>query len=356
MKIDNTTIAEISRFINELTSFPNIEFSPSCPFYPQKLRVLWEITHKCNLNCIHCFVKKYYSHKLTKKDIIQLLENLKKADVGELWISGGEPFLVKDLPFVIEYATSLGLVVSLSSNLSLLLSEEKIKRIYEAGVKFVHTSLDGPEEVHNRIRGANIFYIFDKNIDLINRIGITIGISTILSKYNINMDFKKYFNYIKTKEIKRVSIYKAEPLGAVCEQNFGITLKEELYILKKLLNILSELDLSGIEIEIIRFSYNGSLQSCKAEKFFSLLPNCELSLCPWLSKNLPIKVGNILYDDPVELFKRARIYTKKFLNIFKDNRNRNCNNCQFKNSCGGGCVALAFHTNLKLDPVCFKRN
>jgi len=356
MRTDDTIRDEISRIINELINLPNIEFSPSCPFYPQRLRVLWEITHRCNLNCIHCFVKKDYAHKLTKKDIIRLLENLKRAKVGELWISGGEPLLVKDLPFVVEYATSLGLIVSLSSSLSLPLSEEEIKRIYYSGVRFVHTSLDGLGEVHNRIRGKDIFHTLDRNLDLISRTGIIIGISTVLSKHNMNMDFKKYFNYIKTKGIKRVSIYKAERLGAVYEQNFSISLQEELHILKRLLDTLSGLDLSDVEIEIIRFSYNGALQSCKAEKFFSLLPNGELLLCPWLSKNLPIRVGNILYDDPVGLFKRAITYTRKILDIFKENRNRSCNNCQFKNSCGGGCVALAFHTDFKLDPVCLRRS
>ena len=355
MEIDKVSKNEISRFVSELMDFLNIEFSPSCPFYPQRLRVLWEITHRCNLKCIHCFVKRYYIHELTRNNMLRVLDNLRKAGVEELWISGGEPLLVKDLPFVINYASSLGLTVTLSSNLALPLSEEYIREIRGSGVRFIHTSLDGIGELHDKIRGARVFRILDKNLDLAISNGITVGISLVLSRYNINIDFIQYFNYIKIKGIKRVSIYKAEPLGAVQEQDFSIGLREELYILRKLYDALLKLDLSDVEIEIIRFSYNGPLQDCKAEKFFSLLPNGELSLCPWLSKNLPIRVGNILYDDPIELFDKARAYTRKILNLFRERRTTVCHNCRFRDRCGGGCPALAFHTSFKLDPICCVR-
>jgi len=287
--------------------------------------------------------------------MLRVLDNLRKAGVEELWISGGEPLLVKDLPSIINYATSLGLTVSLSSNLALPLSEEYIREIRDAGVKFIHTSLDGIGELHNRIRGAEVFHILDKNLDLIVSNGITVSISIVLSKYNIDVDFVEYFNYIKVKGIKRVSIYKAERLGAVQGQDFGISLREELCILRKLYDTLTKLDLSNIEIEIIRFSYDGPLQNCKAEKFFSLLPNGELSLCPWLSKNLPVRIGNILYDDPIELFNIARAYTRKILSLLEERRSSICHNCVFRDRCGGGCPALAFHEDFKLDPICLRR-
>ncbi len=348
-------VDKISTILNKLIEIPNIIFSPSCPFYPERLRVLWEITHRCNLKCIHCFVKRYYIHELARNDMLRVLDNLRRAGVEELWISGGEPLLVKDLPSVIDYATSLGLTVTLSSNLALPLSEEYIREIRDVGVRFIHTSLDGIGDVHDKVRGARVFHILDKNLDLIISNGITVGVSLVLSRYNMSTDFVQYFNYIKMKGIKRVSIYKAEPLGAVQEQDFGIGLREELYILRNLYDALLKLDLSDLEVQIVRFSYNGSLQDCKAEKFFSLLPNGELSLCPWLSKNMPIRVGNILYDDPIKLFHRAKVYTKKILDLFKERRQVYCNNCKYKDKCGGGCPALAFHTNFKLDPLCLRR-
>lgn len=88
-------------------------------------KVSYEITETCNYRCGHCYLgpKKQNSLSLDeKKKIIELMEKS-----GCLWlqITGGEPLLDKDFIEVYKFAYSLGLLITLSTNGSLL-SDERI--------------------------------------------------------------------------------------------------------------------------------------------------------------------------------------------------------------------------------------
>lgn len=63
--------------------------------------ILWEVTHRCNLKCIHC--RAAASPSLKEHDIIQgedalnLLGEIRKMERPTLVFTGGEPLLRKDL-------------------------------------------------------------------------------------------------------------------------------------------------------------------------------------------------------------------------------------------------------------------
>lgn len=126
-----------------------------------------EVTIVCNLRCPFCWwwgdkgvafemVKTkapLVSEQLSFAEIKGVLEELARLKAN-VYLSGGEPFARKDCIEIIEYASELGLEVSLTTN-GTLIDDATIRRM--AGCAKLHTvvfSVDGPEDVHDKIRGA----------------------------------------------------------------------------------------------------------------------------------------------------------------------------------------------------------
>ena len=118
--------------------------------------VLWDITHRCSLNCKHCranipFVYDEKDLKFVKEVIDQLVE----IDVKTLAISGGDPLLRKDLPKIVKYATQKGIRVRIQTN-GQLINEKILDKLKEAGCDEFGVGLDScNEKYHDWLRNKS---------------------------------------------------------------------------------------------------------------------------------------------------------------------------------------------------------
>ena len=74
--------------------------------------VVWNMTRKCNLKCMHCYIQsedKDYSGELTTEEAKVFIDDLAKLDVPVLLFSGGEPLIRKDFYELAKYATDSGI-------------------------------------------------------------------------------------------------------------------------------------------------------------------------------------------------------------------------------------------------------
>lgn len=124
--------------------------------------VIFFVTARCNATCQMCFyMDSMNSNKakteLTVDEYRKITTNLKPFNI--LGISGGEPFLRNDLSEIIKvtYDNCRPLVVDLPTHGfftdSILRQVEDIAQHCRNMTVDVQLSFDGPEEVHNRIRG-----------------------------------------------------------------------------------------------------------------------------------------------------------------------------------------------------------
>ena len=114
--------------------------------------VHWELTNRCNLKCVHCYIVPQKSKKeLSKNEIKSILDQL--ADVGALYLifSGGEIFLRKDFFDISHYARKKGFALRLLTNGTLITSEiaDEIKNIQPLSVEISLYGID--KNVHENI-------------------------------------------------------------------------------------------------------------------------------------------------------------------------------------------------------------
>ncbi len=126
--------------------------------------VIFFVTANCNANCKMCFYKDNMvenrgKNELTVEEYDKITKKIKLINV--LGISGGEPFFRKDLSEIIKviYKNCRPLVVDLPTNgsftESILKQVEDIAKNCPEMTIDLQLSIDGPEKIHNEIRGLS---------------------------------------------------------------------------------------------------------------------------------------------------------------------------------------------------------
>jgi len=117
----------------------------------------------CNLKCVMCDVgqkntgSQFYEKLSDKSDLgLDVIKNVimdVKGFKPIININSTEPLLYKDLPEVIEIIKKCGLKCTITTNGYLL--EKHAEYIVEMGLDNLSVSIDGPDKVHDMIRGVN---------------------------------------------------------------------------------------------------------------------------------------------------------------------------------------------------------
>lgn len=171
--------------------------------------VVWNITRKCNLSCIHCYTdseNKNYEGELTFDDGKNIIDDLSSFKIPALLISGGEPLMRNDVFDLISYGNAKGLRITLSTN-GTLITKEIAQKIKDVGVRYVGISLDGIGDLNDFFRGIKGAY--NKALQGIRNclsIGQKVGLRLTLTKHNLD-DLNNIFDFIERENIERVCFY-----------------------------------------------------------------------------------------------------------------------------------------------------
>ena len=113
-----------------------------------------KLTSFCNLRCQMCgYWKTKRETALTTEQWQAVLQELAEMGCRKVHFSGGEVFLRRDFLDLVEWGSSLGLKVNLTTN-GTLINQERLRRLVKAKPNSISISLDGPKpEIHDVIRG-----------------------------------------------------------------------------------------------------------------------------------------------------------------------------------------------------------
>ena len=104
--------------------------------------VLFEITHRCPCNCMHCLLVRTAKDELSLEQIADLLRQLRVEGTINVGITGGEPFLREDLPQILELARKGRFFVSVLTT-GILIDQAEVNLLRRHGIRHVEISLLG---------------------------------------------------------------------------------------------------------------------------------------------------------------------------------------------------------------------
>ena len=108
--------------------------------------VLFELTSRCNMNCIHCYLKNnHISEELSYDEIIEIIDILYEKSILFLTFTGGEVLTRKDFIDIYLYAKKKGFLVEVFTN-GYLINKQLIEIFKKYPPLLVDISLYGADE------------------------------------------------------------------------------------------------------------------------------------------------------------------------------------------------------------------
>jgi len=337
-------------------------------FPNKKVRLHIELTGSCNLQCVYCFQSNWNTPKRIKNElstaqIMDLIDQSKKIGCKTVTITGGEPFLRKDIYEIINYCQEFDVEILTNST---LLDKEKIKEIGEKfpQLKRIKISIDGlgghdinrwPSNYKKIIENFNYFKRYTKCVLIANTV-ITqytidelMDLYKILKKIPINI-WRIDLPFFAGRYINNASKFEVEPIKAVA-------------VLKKILKkYFSDKKPFGIEIfnlykssmvtdHLFKFDVDSHPCSYSQWRTLCIKPNGDLIFCPSLlvkMANIVSRNGKINVGKAIKHARKNKFFKIKVKSIKK------CVECRYLNICGSGCRADALYWEDKIlapDPV-----
>ncbi len=164
------------------------------------------ITEKCNKNCSICYINHKDREDLPLKQIENIIDNFCQLKVFQVAIGGGEPFLRKDILKILKYLHKKSVVITISTNGSLLTNE--ILKEIKIMVKSIQLSIYSHiESEHDRLRYPGSFHQTLRNILMVQQQDIPVGINLLVQPYSY-IYLLDTLNFIENLQVSRINLIK----------------------------------------------------------------------------------------------------------------------------------------------------
>ncbi|MDR2727368.1 MAG: 12,18-didecarboxysiroheme deacetylase [Deltaproteobacteria bacterium] len=171
--------------------------------------VVWNMTRRCNLKCIHCYAQatgEDETDAIGTTEAKAVIDDLAAYGAPVMLFSGGEPLLRRDLVALSHYAVERGMRAVISTN-GTLISREKARELKEVGLSYVGISLDGGEATHDLFRGVpGSFRRALQGIENCQLEGLKVGLRFTVNRRNAG-EVPFLFDLIRERDIPRICFY-----------------------------------------------------------------------------------------------------------------------------------------------------
>ena len=335
--------------------------------------VPWRCTFACDNTCVHCTSasKKAVPDEVNTEDAKKIVDQVKDFGATFFGITGGQPFLRKDLFEVLDYATEKGLNTSIITD-GRMLDEQAFQKIIKNQTK-ISVSIDGTEKTNDAIRGKGAHAA---SVSLIKRLAKEKLLNVLVYTFanagqttNANEQDMRYVLDLAKKYDARWVVFH----GMIPYSSDPVCLKADLtpaqyeWACNKLYDLAIEYKgKPAINVyipfyarvakqrgmpEFDKWYNNFFLGRCFFGKFMSIAENGDAIPC---SYNDTYRVGNIKNKLISQIWEDMQ--NSEFFNQVKDKTNikGKCGVCEYKDLCGGCRSAALFYTGdiLGSDPRC----
>ena len=276
-------------------------------------------------------------------------------------VTGGEPMLRGDLCEILGAIRKEGFDCYLLTN-GTLVSNDAAKAFVDLGLKGVQVSIEGPEQVHEAIRGKGSFAAAASGIEHLVHAGLPVTINVTLSRLNAS-HMKPLIALASHVGAKRLGFSRLVPAGKGRSLLPSMLQPAEV---KGLYQSLFQLEIRSLEIVTgdpiasqMKKPVDGdtgrvAISGCSAGvSGLTILPNGNVTPC----RRLPLSIGNVMKDSLREIW-----VTSSVLSALRDRSKYQgkCGACDRWAQCRG-CRAIAYAFSragggndfLADDPQCF---
>lgn len=216
--------------------------------------VVWALTKACNLRCVHCYASAEPNAapgELTHDQGRALLEDLAAFGVPAVLFSGGEPLVRPDALQLIEYARSLGLSCTLSTN-GVLIDDAMADQLHRVGLKYVGISLDGGQAIHDKLRGMRGAFAGSlAAIDRCRARGIKVGLRYTVHGLN-HQDLDEIIDLCLAHDVQRLCIYHLAYAGRGDKmRKVDLTAEQTRAIVDRIFHRTARLHEQGYPLEVL---------------------------------------------------------------------------------------------------------
>lgn len=337
--------------------------------------VAWEITRRCNLNCVHCRSSsemEIEGHSdFTTEEGYRIIDDIASYAKPVVVLSGGEPLLREDVFDFARYGTEKGLRMCIATN-GMLVTDDICEKMNASSVRMVSLSLDGStESVHDDFRSQKGAFAGVINAaKLFNRHKVPFLINSSFTKRN-QEEIPKVYRLAKELGATAWYMFMIVPTGRGEDIMSELISKEDYeeildwhYEMEKDENdllvrptcaphyyrvVLQKQKEQGKKLKqrTLKFSTGGS-KGCIAGQVIALI-DVDGNVLP--CSYFPKFAGNVREQSFRDIWENSELF--KDLRDFKKYKNR-CGACEYINVCGG-CRARAYAVSgdyLEEEPFC----
>lgn len=159
-------------------------FETSQGFYPPFLIVI-SPTMRCNLNCWGCYAGAYNpNEELTTEDVDRIVTEATEMGIHFITISGGEPFIRKDLIEIYRKHSDVAFHIYTNGT---LIDEETARTLAELGNVAPAISVEGFEQETDQRRGQGTHQKIVAAMQALRSNGCIYGFSATVTRHNVNI-------------------------------------------------------------------------------------------------------------------------------------------------------------------------
>lgn len=329
--------------------------------YSAPLSVYLNVTNECNLRCIYCSADSGtpYSNELSLEEVYGVIDSLREAKVFHVTVTGGEPFVRKDIFPILERLVQSKMKVGIISN-GTIITDEIAQRLVSLKIDEVRVSLDATSpEANDAARGHAAFKRAYRGVKVLLNHGIRPTILVTVNKFNYDQ-VETIVEDLKKLNVQHVAFNLVSSVGrGVCTYPVLNLDQEQLYEFADLVRVVKAEHKEFVKEDFLHWFSLPKRLDDYMRKQGDGASNLQSKMLPCGAAKTQCAImadGRVVPCNKFTDYTCGNLRESSFLDIWNDTQMgrirglaqkpttvaHGCDACRYSPVCAGGCRAEAF--------------
>jgi SynChlorMet cassette radical SAM/SPASM protein ScmF len=311
----------------------------------------------CNLRCAHCWISPGFVQKredvgdrLTVADVSAVVDAGRPLGLTHAKLTGGEPFLNRDIFDIVALLADRGIVTSIETN-GTLVDREAAAFLKRHGIQSVSVSMDSHRAAfHDAFRGVKgAFDAVTAGIEALAAEDLDVQVIMSLVRENAD-DIEGLVEAAARLGARSVKINPVNPIGrgGVLMDRGEVLSAEDLIALAEWVEteLSARYDIETFftipsALKPITHLFDGRNAQCHILNIIGILAGGDISICGIGKEEPRLVMGNIRTDDLARVWKESPVL-KELREVVPRRMEGICGRCIMAGICLGSCRADAY--------------